>query len=261
MPELRSRHGCSTCRRRRRKCDEARPSCHFCRQRRVRCEYDQPLRWSTIATTDKGNLGVDVQDNGTSRNRTSRRRRQHDGSSEINTQRRKGPQPRAAREPREVGQLPLASEQQRVAAQEPLYSPQSASTVTISGQGPRTIVDHNQETIFITTPLALDELYSHRINRSLTSAINTPDIEENATESNVAAAPQFNALVHSAININGYGVWELEADNLNPDDNAEDDEGRTETLEWTLDDEDLWEGIDPDIFASPSERLAFAFCK
>ncbi|KAI9366990.1 hypothetical protein BJX61DRAFT_377280 [Aspergillus egyptiacus] len=44
-----SRHGCLECKRRRVKCDEARPVCANCARRQTECEYDStgPLRWMT----------------------------------------------------------------------------------------------------------------------------------------------------------------------------------------------------------------------
>ncbi|KAL4951369.1 hypothetical protein BDW69DRAFT_39476 [Aspergillus filifer] len=44
-----SRHGCQECKRRRVKCDEARPVCGACARRSAICEYDSsgPLRWMT----------------------------------------------------------------------------------------------------------------------------------------------------------------------------------------------------------------------
>ncbi|KAK9233756.1 fungal-specific transcription factor domain-containing protein [Lipomyces kononenkoae] len=45
MSDRRSRNGCSSCRRRRRKCDEGRPQCKECQKRQTRCEYVGRLRW------------------------------------------------------------------------------------------------------------------------------------------------------------------------------------------------------------------------
>ncbi|CRK45878.1 hypothetical protein BN1723_016600, partial [Verticillium longisporum] len=43
----RSRTGCANCKRRKRKCDEARPGCQACEQRGVQCDgYNQTLRWN-----------------------------------------------------------------------------------------------------------------------------------------------------------------------------------------------------------------------
>lgn len=42
----RSKHGCGTCRRRRKKCDETRPTCLNCRKLAIDCEgYERPLIW------------------------------------------------------------------------------------------------------------------------------------------------------------------------------------------------------------------------
>ncbi|KAI9841386.1 MAG: hypothetical protein M1837_000718 [Sclerophora amabilis] len=42
----RSRSGCFTCRLRRKKCDEAKPSCKACKHLGLRCEYKRPMWWS-----------------------------------------------------------------------------------------------------------------------------------------------------------------------------------------------------------------------
>jgi Fungal Zn(2)-Cys(6) binuclear cluster domain. len=47
-PHHRSRDGCWTCKARRRKCDNSRPTCRSCQQRGIRCEgYEVRLRWDT----------------------------------------------------------------------------------------------------------------------------------------------------------------------------------------------------------------------
>ncbi|GME42680.1 uncharacterized protein ASPWEDRAFT_173328 [Neofusicoccum parvum] len=52
----RSRGGCWTCKRRRRKCDEARPACATCRARGLRCEgYATRLRWG-VGLASRGRL-------------------------------------------------------------------------------------------------------------------------------------------------------------------------------------------------------------
>lgn len=47
MPRFRrSRGGCATCKRRKRKCDETRPACMACRAKGIECDgYDIRLRW------------------------------------------------------------------------------------------------------------------------------------------------------------------------------------------------------------------------
>lgn len=49
MPRFRrSRGGCATCKRRKRKCDETRPKCLACRAKGIECDgYDIRLRWGT----------------------------------------------------------------------------------------------------------------------------------------------------------------------------------------------------------------------
>ncbi|KAI5288885.1 hypothetical protein KEM52_000991, partial [Ascosphaera acerosa] len=51
----RSKHGCRTCRRRRKKCDETRPTCLGCRKLGLECEgYERPLIWGNgIASRGK----------------------------------------------------------------------------------------------------------------------------------------------------------------------------------------------------------------
>lgn len=51
----RSKHGCRTCRRRRKKCDETRPTCLGCRKLGIECEgYERPLIWGNgIASRGK----------------------------------------------------------------------------------------------------------------------------------------------------------------------------------------------------------------
>lgn len=42
--------GCLTCRSRRVKCDEQRPSCGVCKQQRLKCEgYDAKISWMPVA--------------------------------------------------------------------------------------------------------------------------------------------------------------------------------------------------------------------
>ncbi|KAF5657283.1 transcriptional regulatory pro-1 [Fusarium heterosporum] len=48
----RSRNGCYTCRRRRKKCDEATPTCADCKRMGLTCEYKKPMYWSH--ETNKG---------------------------------------------------------------------------------------------------------------------------------------------------------------------------------------------------------------
>ncbi|KAL0934649.1 C6 finger domain-containing protein [Colletotrichum truncatum] len=44
---VRSRGGCSNCKRRKRKCDETRPDCRACQRRGIQCEgYNTPLKWT-----------------------------------------------------------------------------------------------------------------------------------------------------------------------------------------------------------------------
>ncbi|KAF6803185.1 C6 finger domain-containing protein [Colletotrichum musicola] len=44
---VRSRGGCSNCKRRKRKCDETRPDCQACQRRGIQCEgYNTPLKWT-----------------------------------------------------------------------------------------------------------------------------------------------------------------------------------------------------------------------
>lgn len=49
MPRFRrSRGGCATCKRRKRKCDETRPACMACRTKGIECDgYDIRLRWGS----------------------------------------------------------------------------------------------------------------------------------------------------------------------------------------------------------------------
>lgn len=46
MPDVRSRTGCLSCRKRRRKCDEVRPTCGGCQKRQLTCEYTTRVRWT-----------------------------------------------------------------------------------------------------------------------------------------------------------------------------------------------------------------------
>ncbi|KAF9730800.1 hypothetical protein PMIN06_012134 [Paraphaeosphaeria minitans] len=46
----RSRTGCFTCRLRRKKCDEAKPSCRACKHLGLQCEYKRPMWWSSSET-------------------------------------------------------------------------------------------------------------------------------------------------------------------------------------------------------------------
>jgi hypothetical protein len=52
----RSRYGCATCRKRKKKCDERRPECGQCVSRNTRCGgYDMKLTW-TNAVASRGHL-------------------------------------------------------------------------------------------------------------------------------------------------------------------------------------------------------------
>ncbi|EKV11149.1 hypothetical protein PDIG_52490 [Penicillium digitatum PHI26] len=57
----RSHHGCWTCKRRRRRCDNARPSCQNCTDRGAACEgYEVRLRWG-MGIASRGRLtGADT---------------------------------------------------------------------------------------------------------------------------------------------------------------------------------------------------------
>ncbi|KAH2154332.1 hypothetical protein KXW37_001359, partial [Aspergillus fumigatus] len=44
----RSRSGCYTCRVRRKKCDETRPSCQACMKLGLKCDYKPPLWWISV---------------------------------------------------------------------------------------------------------------------------------------------------------------------------------------------------------------------
>lgn len=51
---VRTKTGCFTCRRRRKKCDERKPTCRNCERNRLECEgYQTPRRWQTNAVTAK----------------------------------------------------------------------------------------------------------------------------------------------------------------------------------------------------------------
>ncbi|KAI1020250.1 hypothetical protein LB503_006016 [Fusarium chuoi] len=47
-PEIRSRQGCLTCRKRHRKCDEKRPICTLCQKSGRTCDYISELRWAAV---------------------------------------------------------------------------------------------------------------------------------------------------------------------------------------------------------------------
>ncbi|KAF5622336.1 transcriptional regulatory protein pro-1 [Fusarium sp. NRRL 52700] len=47
-PEVRSRQGCLTCRKRHRKCDEKRPVCTLCQKSHRTCDYTSDLRWAPV---------------------------------------------------------------------------------------------------------------------------------------------------------------------------------------------------------------------
>ncbi|EWG45871.1 hypothetical protein FVEG_06516 [Fusarium verticillioides 7600] len=47
-PEIRSRQGCLTCRKRHRKCDEKRPVCTLCQKSGRTCDYTNEFRWAPV---------------------------------------------------------------------------------------------------------------------------------------------------------------------------------------------------------------------
>ncbi|EXL72421.1 hypothetical protein FOPG_11983 [Fusarium oxysporum f. sp. conglutinans race 2 54008] len=47
-PEIRSRQGCLTCRKRHRKCDEKRPVCTLCQKSGRTCDYTSEFRWAPV---------------------------------------------------------------------------------------------------------------------------------------------------------------------------------------------------------------------
>lgn len=59
MPRFRrSRGGCATCKRRKRKCDETRPACMACRAKGIECDgYDIRLRWGTDSVASASHHG------------------------------------------------------------------------------------------------------------------------------------------------------------------------------------------------------------
>ncbi|OKL56664.1 hypothetical protein UA08_08312 [Talaromyces atroroseus] len=61
----RSRSGCFTCRLRRKKCDEGRPSCAACIGLNVKCDYDQPNWWSSpeLRVLQKGKMKDNIKQN------------------------------------------------------------------------------------------------------------------------------------------------------------------------------------------------------
>jgi len=48
--DVRSRTGCLTCKKRRKKCDEVHPVCGGCQQRQLKCEYPTGVRWVSTKT-------------------------------------------------------------------------------------------------------------------------------------------------------------------------------------------------------------------
>ncbi|KAF1810060.1 hypothetical protein P152DRAFT_468026 [Eremomyces bilateralis CBS 781.70] len=48
--QSRSRFGCTTCRRKHRKCDEQRPICRSCQSRGLECGYQTTLKWTSIGS-------------------------------------------------------------------------------------------------------------------------------------------------------------------------------------------------------------------
>lgn len=59
MPRFRrSRGGCATCKRRKRKCDETRPACMACRAKGIECDgYDIRLRWGSDSVASAAHHG------------------------------------------------------------------------------------------------------------------------------------------------------------------------------------------------------------
>jgi hypothetical protein len=52
----RSRNGCTTCKKRHRKCDETKPSCQECKKKKLKCEgYDLKLQWD-VGIASRGKL-------------------------------------------------------------------------------------------------------------------------------------------------------------------------------------------------------------
>lgn len=62
MPRFRrSRGGCATCKRRKRKCDETRPACMACRAKGIECDgYDIRLRWGSDSIASASHHGSRV---------------------------------------------------------------------------------------------------------------------------------------------------------------------------------------------------------
>jgi hypothetical protein len=62
MPGKRSRQGCGECRKRRRKCDETKPSCGQCVSNNRTCQYELRLVWSQRAREPRnGMLNVSIE--------------------------------------------------------------------------------------------------------------------------------------------------------------------------------------------------------
>ncbi|KAI8679807.1 hypothetical protein NCS57_00259500 [Fusarium keratoplasticum] len=72
----RSRHGCLTCRRRHRKCDEEKPTCKVCRKTGRECEYGSDLKWAAVGHASS------FATRRTKRMRETPARRRLDGSSQ-----------------------------------------------------------------------------------------------------------------------------------------------------------------------------------
>lgn len=74
-PITRSRNGCLSCRRRKRKCDEESPECGPCKQRGISCEgYAKTLRW--VGGPALQNAQLQVVQAGTATNPEFQRERQ-----------------------------------------------------------------------------------------------------------------------------------------------------------------------------------------
>lgn len=56
MPGKRSRQGCGECRKRRRKCDETKPSCGQCVANNRTCQYELRLVWSQRAREPRNGM-------------------------------------------------------------------------------------------------------------------------------------------------------------------------------------------------------------
>lgn len=258
MPEVRSRNGCITCKRRRRKCDEARPNCGSCQNRRLKCEYGDGLRWGRPNGLDRF---------------VARRQRQR--------------QPRA---PQTAGSRPLLGHvspvDQGLEGQEPVSSAQS----NFNGQALTSPVDLNLnrlETAPLDVGFASDThipadqqlfLFDQQSPEQPRAAAQQRILDDPFQEHLPLERPVYhqetvcveNIDIHSEDDDSDDENDENDNDDDNDDENEEEDADEKNLDDgqlveeyggWAFDDEELWLHVGPEHFDSPGDRIAFAYCK